>query len=769
MRGARPLLHMLLLFALVGMPLSVSAQETTVDPVAELLARMSPEARVGQLAVVTFPGMDVGALSDIGELIRDYGVGGVMLSPSNGNFVLAGMSAAEVLSMTTQLQRAAWSSAETPAAGLIADPDAPSPPPYVPLLLLADSAFGGLETPSLISEITRLPTELALGATWDRGLAEQIGAVLGQELAALGLNLYLGPSLDVSYTPRPGDPADLGTSVFGGDPFWVGELGRAFVSGLHTGGAGRVLVAPRYFPGLGSADRPLENEVPTVSKPLEQLRQVELAPFFAVANGEPGQADVADAFLVTHIRYRGFQGNNIRRTTRPISLDANALLTVVALPELSTWRQAGGVLIADNLGMQSVHRSYDPSGATFNGRRVSLDALRAGNDLLILDRFSATGDWEEHFGNVRDTLQFLASQYREDPAVQAIVDASVYRILQLKFRLYPEFSIDAVVASGGSLGEVAARAHSLHAQIAAKALTLVSPPSADLLPAPPQAGDLITIFSQSLPTDAATEALLRLYGPDATGVVRADRIRSFTFAELYAALEDDRQSAADGGSVVAGEGDGSSASVLQALTEARWIVFLATGLDPTLPESGALKAFLSQKANLIEAHIAVLSFGPPYELDSTEISKVDVFYALYDPGMVFVEAGLRALFRDLPAVGASPVDIPALNYLLPERLMPDSAQVLALDIVDSAGTVLTQTMLLDIQIGDLIHLKTAAITDRNGNPVPDGTPVSFVLRYPSEGIEKALVGETLDGVAGVAVTLDRVGQLDITAYSEPAL
>ncbi len=32
-----------------------------------------------------------------------------------------------------------------------------------------------------------------------------------------------------------------GSSTFGGDPYWVGELGQAYISGLHTGSDDRLL------------------------------------------------------------------------------------------------------------------------------------------------------------------------------------------------------------------------------------------------------------------------------------------------------------------------------------------------------------------------------------------------------------------------------------------------------------------------------------------------------------------------------------------------
>ncbi len=796
----RGVLALLLLAFIVP---SVSAQEPTPDPampdpVLEIMEQMPPEMKVGQLVLVSFPGVDVGENTEIATLIRDYGVGGVLLSPQNGNFDHAGILPSTSISITNRLQSYAWESSilfSLPVTGGIESAYAPS---YIPLFVTIEANMRGVPVSRFVSHTVSLAKPMALGATWDRTLAEATGSVLGKDLATTGINLFLGPDLDVLYTPRPGDPSDLGTNSFGGDPFWVGELGKAYIRGLKQGSQGKLLVAPRHLPGLGSADRILEEELPTVQQPLEQLKQIELAPFFAVARDVPGTENAADAFLVTHIRYRGFQGN-IRSTTRPISLDAQALQLVTELEEVAPWRQAGGVLIADNLGLQSIHRSYDPRGLTFNARRVTQDALEAGNDLLILDHFSADENWAAHFTNITDTLEYLASRYKTDTTFQTIVDSAVYRLISMKLRIYPNFSLDAVqLDSEVALEGPSTEQQDVNAQVARQALTLIFPLSEDLLPPPPQKDEPIVIFSQQhyispgegmatfplLRSQAIDDALMQFYGPDGTGVVRFDSVQSFTFEDLLSALATENvsveevpfPSAGETPTVVTGtvtpvpalEGpDPVSSAVLEALEESRWVVFATTGLNPKDPLGQALKTFLSKPVGSLDARIVVFAFGPPYELDSTEISKLDAYYALYSPGQAFVEASARALFRDLAIPGASPVDIPAINYYIPLQTMPDPAQLISLSLVDAAGDPLTSTE--NILIGDVINLRTGEIVDQNGHPVPDGTPVEFVLAYPQEGFDRRVVAETQEGVAITSVTLDRVGLLMITVQSEPAL
>ena len=806
----RGIVAWMLIFAVVP---TVNAQgptsDPTTDPVLEIMSQMSPAERVGQLVLVSFPGAAPDLDSEIAALIRDYGVGGVILRPANGNFGARRIDPLALISMTNQLQSLAEQASQAPSneRGDLRDVNAP----YIPLFVATTASAEGMPITAYISRTTSLPTPMALGATWNETLAETAGYVMGRELSALGINLFLGPDLDVMLTPHPGDPSDLGSRVFGSHPFWVGELGRAYIQGMHQGSEQRMLAVPRHLPGLGSADRPVSEEIPTIQKSLIELEQNELVPFFAAMEAEPGADAVADGVLVTHNRYRGFEGN-IRISTQPISLDAQALQLLLSLEQVAGWREAGGVLVSENLGLRSIRKFYNPEGTSFNARRVVQEALIAGNDLLILDKFSADEEWSTHFANIRDTLEFLTSLYESDTTFQSIVDEAVYRVVQMKLRAFPEFSLPAVSVAPDAAGEILAEERSIGAQTAMNALTLIFPLSEDLLPSPPREDETMVIFTQEydvqplpggpalplLQRDTLSRAIQRFYGPQGTGVIEPGTIQSFTFSQLRRALETGRQPVIVEPPLEPSEGEGSEAEegeseegeeiiageematptpaplpisniIFDALEQADWIIFAPMGLYPDDPNATALKDFLRERAGLLDAQLIVLSFGPPYELDSTEISKLDLYYALYSPGAAFVEAGVRALFRDLVASGASPVNIPALNYDIMQQTKPDPAQMIGLNLVDVAGEVLTPLKLSNIRKGDVVNLRTGVILDRNGHPVPNGTSVRFILSYPQEGIEQVVPARTQDGIGATSLTLDRVGQLDITAQSEPAL
>ncbi|MGZ9164602.1 MAG: glycoside hydrolase family 3 N-terminal domain-containing protein, partial [Anaerolineales bacterium] len=463
------------------------AQKQGQPPQAQtLLASMTPEERVGQLFLVTLGGTDSGAESQIHDLIANQHVGGVVLLAENNNFVDEPDTIAGAHRLITDLQTIEWEATEQATQ--------PSRKVYVPLFIGISQEGDGAPHDQILSGLTPLPDAMAIGATWKTELAEQVGSVLGNELSALGFNFLLGPSLDVVEAPNPSARSDLRTRVFGGDPFWVGEMGRAYISGLHSGSDGHMVVVAKHFPGRGGSDRLPEEEVATVRKSLEQLKQIELNPFFAVTTSDE-PTEVVDGLLVSHIRYQGFQGN-IRATTRPVSFDATALSTILALPEFTTWRTDGGLVVSDDLGSEAVREFYAQSGESYSPRSVARDAFLAGNDLLYLGNIIPEDSEDDAYSATLRILEFFAQQYRSDPDFARLVDAALERILAQKLRMYGDLALANVLTPDSALENVGS-SQQVMLEVARNAVTLISPDPQELgtlLPAPPNQADRIVFL-----------------------------------------------------------------------------------------------------------------------------------------------------------------------------------------------------------------------------------------------------------------------------------
>ena len=717
------------------------------NPIAERLAAMSPEERVGQLFIVTFLGRDPTPESDIARLVLEDQVGGVVLLASNGNVSNQDDTPAEVQRLTNALQTLALS------------PDGPG----VPLFIAIDHEGDGYPYTRITNGLTPLPNAMAIGATWQAEFARRAGEIVGQELSALGINLLLGPVLDVLNVPRLSGRGDIGIRVFGGDPYWVGRMGQAYIEGLHQGSDGRVATVAKHFPGHGGSDRLPDEEVATVDKSLQGLRRVELPPFFAVTERGGDPLGLTDAMMTSHIRYRGLQGD-IRQFTRPISFDAESLSAILALPEFCDWRQ-DGLLVSDALGVLAVKRYFDPDLETFRHKQIAKEAFLAGNDLLILSEYALTAGWPSQFRNMRETVAFFQDEYQTNPAFAERVDEAVTRILRLKMRLFPAFSADAVLRDKTELSALTDKA-AFASQVARQAITLIHPTPEELtlrLDSPPRLGEDILIFTDArqsrcftpgcepaplLDPLALQETLLRLYGPEGEGRLEETQIQSRTFAQLKALLAPPPN----------GEPSEELQELAGSLEAAEWIIFAM--LDPDLgryPDSDALKLFLAQAAGTYRnAHLIVLAYTAPYYLDTTEVNKLTAYYGIYSKVAPFVEASARVLFGDWTPVGHSPVDIEGVNYDLVTQLAPDPDQPLSLTQLAPGETMPTAPISL--------RVRTALVQDRNGNAVPDGTQVIFEARESMSGqVVATQATTTMQGVAVGELELTVAGEIEIVA------
>jgi beta-N-acetylhexosaminidase len=763
-----------LIWSLIGGGLQAGLAQ--VDPATEIFERLSPEERVGQLFLVAFQGNTVDVDDPIYDLIVNYHISGVILSKENDNFIDPPETLESLSDLISSLQEAEFQSSLDFASSR-PSVDEFEQTTYIPLLIATPHEPGGNRFSEILSGLTELPTQMAIGATWDTSLAFAVGEVLGRELNALGINLILGPSLDVLEEPRLVEEGGLGVRSFGGDPYWVGVMGRSYIAGLHAGSQNRLAVASKHFPGLGSADRSIEEEIATVRKSLEQLKQIELAPFFQVTDLEPGTDNgVTDGLLTSHIRYQGLQGN-VRETTRPISFDPQAYAQLMALEELAVWRAGDGLTVSDSLGTRAVRRFRDPTERTFKAHLVARDAFLAGNDLLILSDFQSP-DYENETTTILSTLEFFANKYEEDTAFAQRVDESVMRILRLKLRLFGNvFALAQVNPSGGSLEDVGISSD-LTAQIARAAASLISPPQDEIqerLGGPPLFGERIVFFtdvrrtrqcsscaSQSnMEIDALEETVLRFYGQAAAGEVGSWNLQSYTMADLAHYLGEPLPPILTTPLTPRDQ-------LEDPLLSAQWVVFSILDGTESVYGSNALKLFLDQRPDLARnKHVVVFAHDVPYGLDATEFSKVDAFYALYGSGAEFLEVAAHLLFLEHAAPGSPPVSIPGIGYDLRGALFPNPDQILSLFLSKANGEG-TEEEPLTFSIGDQVTIETGVILDANLHPVPDETIVEFLVSYPGEGIESEVEATTVDGMAMLSFTLDRQGMLAISARSDPA-
>ncbi|HEX2484293.1 MAG TPA: glycoside hydrolase family 3 N-terminal domain-containing protein, partial [Myxococcota bacterium] len=116
-------------------------------------------------------------------------------------------------------------------------------PRGLPLLVAVDQEGGAVQR--LRAPLTEWPDMLSVGDAREPAASRAVGAALGSELAALGVQWDLAPVLDVHTNSE--NPV-IGRRAFGRTPADVTEHALAFWRGLRSAG---VLGCGKHFPGHG--------------------------------------------------------------------------------------------------------------------------------------------------------------------------------------------------------------------------------------------------------------------------------------------------------------------------------------------------------------------------------------------------------------------------------------------------------------------------------------------------------------------------------------
>jgi beta-N-acetylhexosaminidase len=231
-----------------------------------------------------------------------------------------------------------------------------------PDLLIAVDEEGGDVTRLETEEGSSFPGNLALGAVDDVELTGRVGAAIGGELAAVGVNFDLAPVADVIV-----DPANpiVGVRSFGFDPALVSRHVAAFVEGVQGVG---VAACAKHFPGHGESLADSHLEQPVVETDRETLFARALPPFAAAV-----EAGVR-AVMTAHVRFAALD-------------DEPATLSAKVIGLLRSELGFDGLVMTDALEMRAI-------SGTVGLEEGAVRALLAGADALCLGADVAPGQVE---------------------------------------------------------------------------------------------------------------------------------------------------------------------------------------------------------------------------------------------------------------------------------------------------------------------------------------------------------------------------------------
>ncbi len=117
----------------------------------------------------------------------------------------------------------------------------PLPRLGIPAFRMGDGPIGAHDP----SPSTAFAAGIALAATWDRALAEQIGVQIGRDSRSRGAAFLLGPGMNIYRAPMNGRNHEY----FGEDPFLAGQMAVHYVEGLQSQNVTAVI---KHFAGNNS-------------------------------------------------------------------------------------------------------------------------------------------------------------------------------------------------------------------------------------------------------------------------------------------------------------------------------------------------------------------------------------------------------------------------------------------------------------------------------------------------------------------------------------
>ncbi len=280
---------------------------------------------------------------------------------------------------------------------------------------------------------TIFPDNLAVGMCGEEAFAHRQGLVEAHELRRLGVDLNLGPCLDVltdRYSPN------IGVRSYGKDPTVVARCGGARVAGMMRGG---LSACAKHFPGKGHSPLDAHLRLPTIDSTWDEMHARHLPPFFAAI--ERG----IEAIMTSHPVYPKLDPTAVPAT----------FSRLIAHDYLRAEVAYRGVIVSDDLEMGAVSETCPIGEATVR-------AAAAGHDLLLVCHTEAAQ---------RKAAGALVEAYRSGGLPRRELEPAAERVRRLRERRIAR-------AEGGppapdDVGRALAMA------IATRAVTVVSPGRAD--------------------------------------------------------------------------------------------------------------------------------------------------------------------------------------------------------------------------------------------------------------------------------------------------
>jgi beta-N-acetylhexosaminidase len=286
-----------------------------------VLKTLTIEQQIAQcIWVAGYSNRDVSHEVEISDIIRKYGIGGIVFFQG---------TAAKQAELTNYYQKIS----------------------NVPLLISIDAEWGiGMR----LENVEKFPYQMTLGAIKDDSLIYQFGKAVANQFKRLGIQVNLAPVADININPQ--NPV-INYRSFGEKRDNVARKCIMYMKGLQDNG---ILATAKHFPGHGDTNVDSHLDLPLISHSKTRLDSIELYPFNRLIGEGIG------SIMTAHLNLPSLD----TATGLPSTLSP-----VIIKGLLKNKLGFHGLVITDAMNMKGVTKY-------FKAGEADAKALEAGNDIV---------------------------------------------------------------------------------------------------------------------------------------------------------------------------------------------------------------------------------------------------------------------------------------------------------------------------------------------------------------------------------------------------
>lgn len=404
-------IYLMVLFNIIFISSTYSQRINVNDgQINKFVEKIPVEVGVGQLFMIGIPADIENRNVWIDSLIVEYNFGNVVLNSYNlvSRNVKSSGEYSKILQFSEYLQSKAFGN-------------------KIPLLIAAN--FENETISALPPSIYQAPSALSIGCTRDTILIRNIGRSIAKKLNKYGINVILGPVLDVYSTVQGTLNPIERNRCFGGSPKIVFNIASHFINGLKEGG---VLTIGKHYPGLGSVDEDPHSKIPLFNGTPKQLNS-ELLPY-------PSLTKQLDGIMTSHLTV------NCIVDETPVTFSDRFVTDLLRndkeiIPQIKGIGFKNGIVITDDLSDMNSIFIY-ANEKLLSNVQIAEKAFLAGHDILLYCHIDTPGQLSKsvyhkfNYSNLIQIKNHFVDLVKTNPIFKARYVESLVRIIKTKLNQF---------------------------------------------------------------------------------------------------------------------------------------------------------------------------------------------------------------------------------------------------------------------------------------------------------------------------------------------